>query len=136
MSNPKKIGELKDSPKRKKLTYEISSGNVFADLGFENPEEALVKSDLIFKISQIIKRKKYTQKEAAKIIKVDQPRVSLLLRGRVDLFSVDMLIHFLNALGQDIQIVVKPKPRSHKKATTTVITSCISPVVPLAAKSY
>jgi len=121
----------------KKMDYEIGSENVFADLGFDNPEESIAKADLIFKISAIIKKKKYTQIQTAKIIGVDQPRVSQLLKGRLDLFSVDMLIHFLNALGQDVHIVVKAKPRNRKKAQVMVMNSFSDKTsFPIAARSH
>ena len=121
-----------------KLDYEIGSDNVFADLRLENPEEELLKSDLTAEISSLIKKKKLTQAGAAKILGVAQPRVSSLIRGRFDLFSIEMLMHFLTALGQDIQIVVKPKPRNRKLAHLSVYTpSSISrATVPLAAKSH
>lgn len=83
------------APKRtEKIDYEVGSENVFADLGFDNPEEEIIKSDLTAEIAQIIKKKKLTQDQVAKIVGVDQPRVSSLLRGKLDLFSVESLIHF------------------------------------------
>jgi predicted XRE-type DNA-binding protein len=103
------------------LEYEKRSGNVFADLGFENPEEELAKSDLTPQISSIIRKRKLTQSQVAEILGVDQPRISSLLTGRFDLFLFDMLIHFLKFLGQDIEIVVKPKPRNRKLAHLSVV---------------
>ncbi|HXF28494.1 MAG TPA: helix-turn-helix transcriptional regulator, partial [Chlamydiales bacterium] len=87
--------------RQRKPEYEEGSENVFADLGFENPKDELIKSDLTLEIAKIIKKKNLTQAQAAKIIGVDQPRISSLLRGCLDLFSIDTLMHFLNALGQD-----------------------------------
>lgn len=110
----------KKSSAKEELDYEIGSENVFADLGFENPEEELFKADLVAEISNIIKKKRLTQKQAAKILGVDQPRISSLIRGRLSLFSVEMLLHFLNTLGQDIQVIVKPKPRNRKQAHLSV----------------
>lgn len=101
---------------KKKLDYELGSDNVFSDLGFENAEEELLKSDLTAEIAGLIKKRKLTQVQAAKILGVDQPRISSLLSGRLDLFSVEMIMHFLTALGQDVQIVVTPKPRNRKYA--------------------
>ncbi len=88
---------------------EMSSGNVFADLGIANPEEELTKAKLVWEIEQIIKEKKLTQVEAAKFMGINQPKVSALICRKLDGFSVERLIHFLNALGQDIDIVVRPK---------------------------
>ncbi len=119
----------------KNVEYEKGSGNVFADLGFENSEEELLKADLTAEISSIIKKKKLTQTRAAKILKVDQPRISSLLRGKLDLFSVETLMHFLQALGQDIEIFVKPKPRNRKHAHLSVISTTERISVPMVAIS-
>ena len=51
---------------------------------------------------------------------INQPKVSALIRRKLDGFSVERLIHFLNALGQDIDIIVRPKPRSRKQAQINV----------------
>lgn len=91
--------------------YKVSSGNVFADLGVEAPEDALAKAELTAKISEIIESKGLTQAAAAKILGIDQPKVSALLRGKLTGFSTERLIKFLNALGRDVEIVVKDRPR-------------------------
>ena len=102
------------------IECEISSGNVFADLGIENPEDELTKAKLVWEIEQIIKKRKWTQEAAAKAMGINQPKVSALLRRKLDGFSVERLIHFLNALGQDIDIIVRPKPRNRKLAIISV----------------
>src|SRR5271154_701005 len=102
------------------IEFEMSNGNVFADIGIENPEEELTKAKLVWEIEQIIKKKKLTQVEAAKIMGINQPKVSALIRRKLDGFSVERLIHFLNNLGQDIDIVVRPKPTSRKQAIINV----------------
>ena len=121
-----------------KIECEHGSDNVFADLGFENPEEELLKADLIAEIASIIKKKKLTQIQAAKIIGIRQPRISTLLSGRTDLFSVEMLMHFLNALGQDIKLIIVPKPKTRKHAYSSVYQSSSRSLntVPMAAKSH
>ena len=88
-----------------------SSGNVFADLGLAEPEEELTKAQLATHIRQIIKRRRITQRAAAAIMGIDQPKVSALLNGRLTNFSSDRLMRLLNTLGQDVEIVVKAKPR-------------------------
>jgi predicted XRE-type DNA-binding protein len=89
-----------------------SSGNVFADLRVRNPEEYLAKSELAVQIFKIIKRRRLTQAAAGKLLGINQPKVSALLNGRLDGFSTDRLIRFLNALGCDVQISVsRPHPR-------------------------
>ena len=103
------------------IKVEVSSGNVFADLGLPNPEEMLVKAELASKIGEIIETRNLTQMEAAEILGIDQPKVSALIRGRLTGFSTERLFRFLNALGSDVEISVKPKPESRKAAITTVI---------------
>ena len=71
----------------KESEVQSSSGNVFADLGFQNPEELLIKAELVRQISNTINRRKINQTEAAKILGIDQPKVSALLRGRLSGFS-------------------------------------------------
>lgn len=99
---------------------EVSSGNVFADLGIENPEEELTKAKLVWEIEQIIKKRKLTQVAAAKVMGINQPKVSALIRRKLDGFSIERLIHFLNSLGQDIDIIVRQKPRNRKQAIINV----------------
>ena len=98
-----------------------SSGNVFADLGFAEPEEELTKAQLATHIRQIIKRRRLTQRAAAAVMGIDQPKVSALLNGRLANFSSDRLMRLLNALGQDVEIVVKAKPRSRGRGRIRVL---------------
>ena len=100
---------------------QVSSGNVFTDLGLPNPEERLVKAELASKISSAIEQKKLTQIEAAELLGIDQPKVSALTRGRLSGFSTARLLRFLNALGNDVEIVVKPKPEDRLMAKITVV---------------
>ncbi|ALB43341.1 MAG: helix-turn-helix domain-containing protein [Dolichospermum sp.] len=100
---------------------EVSSGNVFADLGLSNPEERLLKAELVRKISEIITNLNLTQVQAAEILGIDQPKVSLLIRGRLSGFSTDRLMNYLNKLGSDVEITVKPKPENRKFAQIIVV---------------
>ncbi|MTJ50547.1 helix-turn-helix domain-containing protein [Dolichospermum sp. UHCC 0259] len=100
---------------------EVSSGNVFADLGLSNPEERLLKAELVRKISEIITNLNLTQVQAAEILGIDQPKVSLLIRGRLSGFSTDRLMNYLNKLGNDVEITVKPKPENRKFAQIIVV---------------
>ena len=86
------------------IKVQISSGNVFADLGLPNPEERLVKAELASLISSAIKQKNLTQMEAAELLGIDQPKVSALTRGRLSGFSTARLLRFLNALSNDVEI--------------------------------
>ncbi|MBI1738259.1 MAG: XRE family transcriptional regulator [Acidobacteria bacterium] len=94
---------------RSKSGYTVSSGNVFADLGFPNAEEMLAKAELAHKITAIIQRRGLTQARAAALLGVDQPKVSALKRGRLSGFSLERLVRFLILLGRDVQIVVRQR---------------------------
>jgi predicted XRE-type DNA-binding protein len=85
-----------------------SSGNVFADLGVPNADEHFVKAQLVFNIDRIMKARRLKQVEAARLFGVRQPDVSKMLRGEFRQFSVERLLRFLVALGQDVEIVVRP----------------------------
>jgi predicted XRE-type DNA-binding protein len=89
------------------------SGNVFADIGLPNPERELLKAQLTLQIYTILKGSGMTQVEIAKILGVQQPRVSLLMRNRAGNFSVGRLMEFLTALRQDVEIIVRPTRREH-----------------------
>lgn len=91
------------------------SGNVFADIGLSNPQERLAKARLASRINDVICERDFTQQQAAAMMGVDQPKVSHLLRGRLGGFSTQRLIDFLNALGQDVEIVVRTSPPSRKR---------------------
>ena len=88
-----------------------SSGNVFRDLGFASEEAAhlLVRADLMIQLQKALAVRRLKQREAAKILRVTQPRVSDLLRGRIDLFSTDMLIDMLARLDIKVRISVKSR---------------------------
>src|ERR1043166_8012365 len=87
---------------------ERSSGNVFADLGLPNPEQELLKARLTLQIYKIIKARGLTQAQAGEGLGLKQPHVAARMRHRAGNFSVGRLIAFLTALGQDVQITVKP----------------------------
>jgi predicted XRE-type DNA-binding protein len=87
-----------------------SSGNVFADLGIPNPEDAIAKAEVVRQIHRTIKKKRLTQIKAAKILGISQPKISLLLRGHFENFSLERLFRFLNKLGQDIRISISDEP--------------------------
>lgn len=82
-------------------------GNVFADLGLRNPEQELLKAQLTLQIFAILKHSGKTQAEIAKLLGVQQPQVSLLMRNRTGNFSVGRLMEFLTALGRDVRITVR-----------------------------
>jgi predicted XRE-type DNA-binding protein len=92
------------------ITVRDSSGNVFADLRIENPEEYLAKSELAAEILRIIQSRRLTQTEAGKLLGLRQPKVSDLLRGRLDGFSTDRLLRFITLLGYNVQIRLSKAP--------------------------
>jgi predicted XRE-type DNA-binding protein len=104
--------------KKSKITQ--SSGNIFADLGLENPQEHNVKAHLVILISKMIESKNLTQGQAATKMGLRQPDVSKLLRGRFEGFSLERLLYFVRALGSDIEIKIKPsKPKQEGRILVT-----------------
>ena len=91
-----------------RIKAEKSSGNIFADLGLPHPERELLKAKLTLEIYRLIRKRNLTQAEAGKILGIKQPHVSALMRNRAGSFSVERLMDFLAALGQDVEICVKP----------------------------
>ncbi len=105
---------------KKKIAATRGSTNVFADLGYANSGEMLAKAKLVNRISDIIKQRRITQGDAAVLLGIDQPNVSRLLRGQLSGFSCERLLKFLNALGCDVEIVVKRPGRARRDAQITV----------------
>lgn len=94
--------------------YTVSSGNVFADLGIPDAEDALVKSDLAIEIAATIKKRRLTQEQAAEMMGIGQSRVSRIVRGRLDHYSIDSLLRFLTVLNRDVTIVVGVEQSGHR----------------------
>ncbi len=93
------------------ITMETGSGNVYADLGMADAQEMLVKAKLASKIGDIIKRQNLTQQQAAELLVMPQPKVSMLLRGQFRGISEAKMLECLARLGRDVDIVVKPARR-------------------------
>lgn len=113
----------KQQQEQEEIEVIASSGNVYADTGHPNPEEAMAKAELAILISDAIKKKKLTQKKAAELIGVDQPKVSAIIRGHLSGFTIDRLFRFLMALGMDIIIEAKPHTSRATPAHIQVIQS-------------
>jgi predicted XRE-type DNA-binding protein len=96
-----------------KIEHEMGSGNVYADIGFPEPVEAQAKAELARKLSNIIKHRHLSQAATAKLLNIDQPKVSRLLRGQLKEFSMTRLLSFLLCLDRDIEIHIK-KHRSDR----------------------
>jgi predicted XRE-type DNA-binding protein len=92
-----------------KISVKRGSGNVFADLGVERPEEELLKAQLVREIRDILKRRKLTQAKAADLLGLKQPDVSALITGRVHKFSLERLLRCVRRLDRDVVMVIRPK---------------------------
>jgi predicted XRE-type DNA-binding protein len=104
----------------KKKDVLVGTNNIFADIGVPNAEEHLIKAQLVHKIDRLMKARKLRQVDAAKLFGVKQPDVSNMLRGDFRQFSVERLLRFLVALGQDVEIVVKPSRQPRRPAQLRV----------------
>ena len=107
--------------KKPVIPVTASSGNVFADIGLPQPEEELAKAQLASRIRRVIQQSRLTQAAAAALMGIDQPKVSALLNGRLANFSSERLMRLLTRLGQDIEIVLKAKPRRRQAGRIRVI---------------
>ena len=97
-----------------------SSGNVFADVGVAYPERVLARAQVLHRIAEIIKERGLTQHAAAKLLGLPQSKVSCLMNGKLSMFSLDHLFEVLNTLDRDVEIIIKPKTKEEKCATTHV----------------
>src|SRR5688572_8645691 len=97
------------------------TGNVFADLGFPDAAERQAKLRLACALNQVLDGRKLSQADAAKVLGVTQPKVSALRHYKLAGFSVERLMNLLTALDQDVEIVIRRKPRSRKVARISVI---------------
>ena len=105
-----------------KIEIYHGSGNVFADLGLPDAEERLAKAELAHQILNTITKRRLTQTQAADLLGIDQPKVSALTRGKLSGFSMERLFHFLNTLGCDVEITVRPKSKSRQQAHLKITT--------------
>jgi len=97
------------------------TGNVIADLGYPDASERQTKLRLAYAVNQVLEQRKLTQAEGAKVLGVTQPKVSALRHYRLAGFSVERLMNLLTALDQDVEIVIRRKPRSRKAGRITVV---------------
>jgi predicted XRE-type DNA-binding protein len=103
-----------------KNKVEEGSGNVFADLALPDAEELDSRAQLACRITEIIRSRRLTQAEAAKVLGATQPIVSNLMNGQLHGFSLERLVRFLNELGRDVEIVVRRRPRTRDRGHTMV----------------
>ena len=97
------------------------SDNVFADVGVAHPERVMARAQIMSRVSDIIKERGLTQKEASELLSIPQSKVSCLMNGKLSMFSLDYLFELLNALDRDVEIIIKPKTKEEKFATTHVL---------------
>lgn len=94
------------------ITVTRGSGNVFADLGLDNPEEEQLKAQLVREIRDILKGRRITQAKAADLLGLKQPDVSAIVNGRTEKFSIDRLLRCIRSLDREITITTRPKSRA------------------------
>lgn len=97
------------------------SDNVFADIGVAHPTRVMARAQIMSRISEIIKDRGLTQKKAAELLGIPQSKISCLMNGKLSMFSLDHLFELLNALDRDVEIIIKPKTKDEKFATTQVL---------------
>ncbi len=113
----------KEHMSKRSETIEVTpgSGNVFADLGYKQADLTLLKAKLAACIADTIAARKWSQRQAAEKLGIDQPKVSALLNGRLRDFSVDRLLRFIIVLGQTVEIAIRHSPRSNR------LRPCVNP---------
>src|SRR3990167_4854444 len=94
------------------------SRNVFSDIGVAHPERVLARAQVMSRIRELIKEQGLTQKAAGELLDLPQSKVSCLMNGKLSMFSLDHLFELLNALDRDVQIIIKPKTKEERFATT------------------
>ena len=109
----------RNAERREKVTR--GTGNVFADLGFSDAAEREARLRLAYALNQVLNGRKLSQAEAAKVLAVTQPKVSALLHYKLAGFSVERLMNLLTALDQDVEIVIRRKPRSRRNGRISVV---------------
>lgn len=92
----------------------ITTDNIFADLGLDDSDELVTRSDLMSEVVSIIRKSGLPQKEIAKILGISAPKVSALMTGKINDFSNNTLVHYLTLLGCNVEIRVLPKQRMSK----------------------
>lgn len=120
---PLKNARSKSEAAVREITVRDGSANVFADLGFPNAEDQLVKAQLASAVNAIIAKRNWTQAQAAEILRTVQPTISDLSRGRFRGISVERLMEWLVALDHDVEIHVRPKAAKRSAHMAVAIAS-------------
>ena len=109
----------RNAERRERVTR--GTGNVFADLGFPDAAERQAKLRLAYALNRVLEAQELSQADAAKVLGVTQPKVSALCNYKLAGFSVERLMNLLTALDQDVEIVIRRKPRSRKAGRIRVV---------------
>jgi predicted XRE-type DNA-binding protein len=96
------------------IEFEMTSGNIFADMGFDNAEEMLLKSELVRQINNTIKARELNSIQSRNLLNIDEDMLSNLSRGRLTELTLEHLFRYLNILGRDLEVVLKPLSTSGK----------------------
>jgi predicted XRE-type DNA-binding protein len=114
---------VQSSDTEQNIEFEIGSGNVFADIGFDNAEEMLLKSELVRQINKTIKGRELTSIQARELLNLDEEVLADLSKGRLTELTLENLFRYLNILGRDLEVVLKPRSTSNTqgKLKVTVI---------------
>jgi len=102
------------------------SGNVFKDIGGAHPARMLIRAQTMSRVAEMINERGLTQEKAAVVLGIPQSKVSCLMNGKLSMFSLEHLFELLNALDSDVEIIIKPKTRQEKIATTQVLRIAIA----------
>jgi predicted XRE-type DNA-binding protein len=103
-----------------KIQFELGSGNVFADIGFDNAQEMQLKSELVRQINNTIKTKKLDPEQAKNLLSLDEDMLANLSKGRLTELTIENLFRYLNILGRDLEIVLKPQSASSRQGKLKV----------------
>ena len=106
---------------RMKERIERGGDNIFRDIGVSHPGRVLFRAQIMSRITEIIKERGMTQKDAAKLMSLPQSKVSCLMNGKLSMFSLEHLFEILNALDRDVEIIIKPKSEEEEFASTHVL---------------
>ena len=105
---------------RSDIEFELSSGNVFADIGFANAEEMLLKSELVRQINKAIKERELTSTQTRDMLNLDEEMLSNLSKGSLTELTLENLFRYLNILGRDLEVVLKPRSTSSSQGKLQV----------------
>ena len=111
---------VQPSDTEQNIEFELSSGNVFADIGFDNAEEMLLKSELVRQINKTIKGKELTSIKARELLNLDETVLDNLSKGRLTELTIENLFRYLNILGRDLEVVLKPRSTSNTQGKLKV----------------